>query len=571
MDNNNNTIIMTDAATVDTKDAAEGTIPAPKIPSPPFAYLSNQAAFLDLSQLEATLSENSEQRQQAYDLGNRIKAALLKCRASLEQHQTCEQKKASQDDLDALVKQALEFHRQQQKKGPPEGDDAEKPANKNSVRMGNLNNHFADYIRHRSYQHFIRTGTLLSPPPGSSDSEREEKEGDGGSLSSAAASSDFSDEEYLLGVLSFVNFDLKRYVLGRGTRRDAHSVLLARDMVSTLLDYLLRYDFRNGPLRRKYDGVKYTLKTCETVLYELSVTGSQEAMESRAAGARTSNTTNKRSNNKGGEPPSKRSKPNGGKTNDNSSTAPEDLIPSPFMDVWAMEALRVRIMEKDEVREKLIKKCRDGQKAAKQAIYALHRDDFDGAAALLHNCEQCILEELEPIVKLEPQLRHGSYANVLEEYAEAKLFQAWLVGEEEDSMQQGEDEDGSNNNGAVTSHGNSPAKVVLAYGDFSKIRLEPQEYLGGLCDLTGEIGRFAVRKATIRDRENVMNCLETNIAVLYAMESLGKVPGSIGKKIDPLRRTVEKQERMLYELSLVEATGRNTIVAGVVEPKVVFE
>jgi len=527
---------MTDTATIDTKDAAEDTTPAPKIPSPPFAYLSNQASFLDLSQLEATISENKDQRQQAYDLGNQIKAALLKCRASLEQHQTPEQKKALQDDLDALVNQALEFHRQQQKKGP-EGDDAKEP-NKGSVRMGNLNNHFADYIRHQSYQHFIQTGTLLSPPP-QSDSKEEKED--------STASSDFSDEEYLLGVLSFVNFDLKRYVLGRGTHRDAHSVLLARDMVATLLDHLLQYDFRNGPLRRKYDGVKYTLKTCETVLYELSVTGSKEAMEAQAPDARS---------NKGSEPPSKRPK-----TNSNTSSAPVTLNPSPFINVQALEALRLRIMEKDEVREKLIKKCRDGQKAAKQAIYALHRDDFDGAANLLGQCEQCILEELEPIVKFEPQLRHGSYSNVLEEYAEAKLYQAWLVGKDEEAMQ--EDEDGDNDNDKDASYGDIPAKVVLTYNDFSKIRLEPQEYLGGLCDLTGEIGRFAVKKATIRDKENVKKCLETNIAVLYAMESLGKVPGNIGKKIDPLRRTVEKQERMLYELSLVEATGRNTIVAGV--------
>ncbi|CAJ1946608.1 unnamed protein product [Cylindrotheca closterium] len=497
----------------------EDSTTSSKIPSAPFAYLSKDTElFLDLSGLEQVLSESNDQRQQAYDLGNQIKAALLKCRASLEQHQTANKKKELQDSLQALVQQALNFS-----SASASASDSDKDTTTSSgsvVRMGNLNNSLADYLRHQAYEHFIETGTLLSPPP---------------------PNTEYTDEEYLGGILSFVNFDLKRYVIGRGTHRDAHSVLIARDMVATLLDHLLQYDFRNGPLRRKYDGVKYTLKTCETVLYELSVTGCQEAMEAQqqqqqqeGGGASTE------------PPPSKRSK------SEKSSSAPA-LKPSPFMNVEALEALRLRMVEKDELREKLIKKCRDGQKAAKQAIYALHRDDFDGAAQLLQQCEQCILEELEPIVKLEPNLRHGSYSNVLEEYAEAKLYQVWLVGKDNG----GDGEDTSMIQTTV------PAKVVLVPDDFSKIRLEPQEYLGGLCDLTGEIGRFAVKKATIRDKDNVKNCLETNMSVLYAMESMGRIPGNIGKKVDPLRRTVEKQERMLYELSLVEATGRNTIVAGV--------
>ena len=33
----------------------------------------------------------------------------------------------------------------------------------------------------------------------------------------------------------------------------------------------LKFDFRNSQLRRKYDGLKYTLKNMETMLYELSL------------------------------------------------------------------------------------------------------------------------------------------------------------------------------------------------------------------------------------------------------------------------------------------------------------
>lgn len=35
---------------------------------------------------------------------------------------------------------------------------------------------------------------------------------------------------------------------------------------------LIMFDFRNGPLRKKYDSVKWNLKKLETILYELSLT-----------------------------------------------------------------------------------------------------------------------------------------------------------------------------------------------------------------------------------------------------------------------------------------------------------
>ena len=34
---------------------------------------------------------------------------------------------------------------------------------------------------------------------------------------------------------------------------------------------LLKFDFRNGSLRKKYDGVKYVVRDCEKILYDLSL------------------------------------------------------------------------------------------------------------------------------------------------------------------------------------------------------------------------------------------------------------------------------------------------------------
>jgi hypothetical protein len=197
--------------------------------------------FLDLSQLDALLTEINDQRQQAYDLGSQIKVALVKCRASREQTTlTKEHRQATQHTLDTLVQQALESDSNDNSSSS--GTTTTITASKESIRLGNLGTMFADYIRHQAYQHFLTTGTLLSPVTKTTTTA-------GGLL--------FTDEEYLGGVLGFVNFDLKRYVIGRAAQRDAASVLLARDLVSQLLDHLMQYDFRNGNLRRKYGTYTY--------------------------------------------------------------------------------------------------------------------------------------------------------------------------------------------------------------------------------------------------------------------------------------------------------------------------
>lgn len=57
----------------------------------------------------------------------------------------------------------------------------------------------------------------------------------------------------------------------------------------------------------------------------------------------------------------------------------------------------------------------DTQKLSKQAIYCLHRGDFDGAAAKLQKAQEAA-EKLKGIVEAEPSLRMGgSYSNSLEE------------------------------------------------------------------------------------------------------------------------------------------------------------
>ena len=126
-------------------------------------------------------------------------------------------------------------------------------------------------------------------------------------------------------------------------------------------------------------------------------------------------------------------------------------------------------------------------------------------------------------------MRYGSFSNSLEEYAEAQLFKLWLS-----EFRIG-----------------SPEDLPLCNED---------EYLGGLCDLTGEIGRVAVAKGTKRDVDGVRLALITNMAIRTALENLS-LSKNISKKIGPLHDSIRKLEQILYELSLMRG-GRTSAPSG---------
>lgn len=89
-------------------------------------------------------------------------------------------------------------------------------------------------------------------------------------------------EEYLGGLLDFAG-ELNRFAVARATRRDAASVRHCRDVLDGLNGVFLQFNFRNGSLRQKYDGLKYTVQKVENLLYELSLREPAPAAEARGS------------------------------------------------------------------------------------------------------------------------------------------------------------------------------------------------------------------------------------------------------------------------------------------------
>ena len=145
-------------------------------------------------------------------------------------------------------------------------------------------------------------------------------------------------------------------------------------------------------------------------------------------------------------------------------------------------------------------------------------------------------------------LRHGSFAGVVEEYVEGKLFYTWLYGDDHTEMTDSDDR-------------KAVGKILLM--SEIPLKLSTEDYLGGLCDLTGEIGRFAVARGTVRDKESVKLCLDSSKSIYMTLKMLGKLPRNVMKKIGMVAKGVEKLDRVLYEQSLMEMTGRKEFATGV--------
>ena len=137
---------------------------------------------------------------------------------------------------------------------------------------------------------------------------------------------------------------------------------------------LLEFDFRNGPLRKKYDGLKYTLRRIQDLRYEQSLVGET------------------------------REEPLGGH---------DEFLTS-------LKAISARMAAFDDEREGVIKKCRDVQKAAKQAIFAAHRGDLQKSKNLMETASKTAAAIIKDV---SPRLRKtGSLSAAMEEIASVIEF-----------------------------------------------------------------------------------------------------------------------------------------------------
>lgn len=340
-----------------------------------------------------------------------------------------------------------------------------------------------------------------------------------GTLAPLSAIQPCSDEEYISAVLGFAQ-EVSRYCVGRACEGDVASIATARSVVSKISEKMLEFNFRNGNLRRKFDGLKYALRSIENITYELSLLGdvSPEAAPTESA----SSTKRIRL-----EEYSSRDLSSGARRDQDvtpTSTPLDPLDPlDPLVDVGEFDQIRRRVDAVDALREDVIKQSRDIQKLSKQAIFAVQRGNTADANAKLQKARSVAAPLLE-IIQQHPTLRHGALSNSLEEWAEGMLTAEWY------------------------SHQRILTKTELAIVDTG-------EYVGALSDFTGEIGRLAIACASKRDLEGVRRVLQADIVVWGAIMQLN-ASGRFAKKNDAVMMNLKKVEDVVYDLCMLERGGR---------------
>jgi predicted translin family RNA/ssDNA-binding protein len=211
----------------------------------------------------------------------------------------------------------------------------------------------------------------------------------------------------------------------------------------------------------------------------------------------------------------------------------------------------------DEKRETVIKRSRDVQKLSKQAIFSLHRGNDKEADERIRSAKKTA-EELLPLIAECPTLRPGSFANAVEEYAEALAFRCYLREGRlirRDEVELAEVEEylggwGGGGAGAPGASAGSPSRWgpsaaggppgagrrsltdCVAWGTPPPFHtLGPLlPCAGGVLDFTGELGRLAIMQATARDEAAVARARDLVEAIMGQMLQFDLRNGSLRKK-----------------------------------------
>lgn len=153
---------------------------------------------------------------------------------------------------------------------------------------------------------------------------------------------------------------------------------------------------------------------------------------------------------------------------------------------------------------------------SKRAIFSIHRSDMEKAEQSLKEMEDAVLH-LEKKFGFNRLIQEGAYKAGIEEFVEAKLL--YLVNQ---------------------------GKKIDKIG---KMKIDNESYLGGICDLTGELVRQAVNKAAagkFKDVEKTKEMINLIMAELVQFD----MTGYLRTKYDQARGNLKKIEQIIYEINI---------------------
>lgn len=182
-----------------------------------------------------------------------------------------------------------------------------------------------------------------------------------------------------------------------------------------------------------------------------------------------------------------------------------------------MSKLRESLHEYALVRREVIRETGDALHHAKRAIFSLHRADQKEAEMKLGEAE-AIFKKLHVKYKNDVKTKdEGSYKAAGEEYVEAVLFYQFIT----------------------------TGKI----GEVKTFDIDPEVYLAGLCDVPGELYRYAIKAATNKDIKTVKKCSDAAGEIIGELIEFN-LTSYLRTKFDQAKLAAQKLEYIVYEASL---------------------
>ncbi len=182
-----------------------------------------------------------------------------------------------------------------------------------------------------------------------------------------------------------------------------------------------------------------------------------------------------------------------------------------------VEQLKKDLHEYALIRRDVIKNADDALHHAKRVIFDLHRGDIKEADQKLKLVES-IMKDLNKKYKKNNKIHdEGAYMAALEEYVEASLMYQFVL------------------------------KGSL--GEIKGLPVTGETYLAGLCDVPGELFRYAIRAATNHDIETVKKCADTASEIIGELMEFN-LTKYLRNKFDQAKQASHKLEMVVYEVTL---------------------
>ena len=176
--------------------------------------------------------------------------------------------------------------------------------------------------------------------------------------------------------------------------------------------------------------------------------------------------------------------------------------------------IREEMHNLDEKREQIIQLSREIITLSKQIIYAAQRNDLDEAG----NIVKTIKEKVNKLKKINIDTDTNINSVAFQEYVEAIAFYEFVK------------------------NGKIPTKASL--------KVSAEDYLSGLCDLTGELGRKAIYDVIHKKFDEAEKIKELVHDIYGEFLKLHLRNGELRKKSDSIKWNLKKLEEVMYDVSM---------------------